>query len=133
MIFVLDSSALIAYLDNEPGAAVVDNILNDLNNTSYAHSINLCEVYYHFVRRENAHTGKQAIHALRQAGLIERQDMGTAFWERVGGLKAKGNISLADCFCITLAEEISGEVVTADHREFDPITLLNICKIRFIR
>lgn len=133
MIYVLDSSAIIAYLDNEPGATVVDSLLNDLNNSCFAHSINLCEVYYNYIRKTNAQTAKRVIGVLRNAGLIERQDMGVEFWERVGSLKAKGGISLADCFCLVLAEELSGEVVTSDRKEFGPFVALKICPIRFIR
>ena len=59
--------------------------------------------------------------------------MNRRFWQRVGGLKARGRISLADCFCIVLAQELSGEVVTSDHHEFDPLVPLGIVPIRFIR
>jgi predicted nucleic acid-binding protein len=44
-----------------------------------------------------------------------------------------GRISLADCFCIVLAQELSGEVVTSDHHEFDPLVPLNLVPITFIR
>ena len=55
------------------------------------------------------------------------------FWRRVGEFKARGRISLADCFCLALAERLSGQVVTSDHKEFDPIVPLNIVPILFIR
>jgi hypothetical protein len=29
--------------------------------------------------------------------------------------------------------EFNGEVITADHREFDPLVPLGLCPIRFIR
>ena len=59
--------------------------------------------------------------------------MGRSFWERVGSHTARGRIALADCFCLALAIELGGEVVTTDHAEFDPLVALGICPIRFIR
>jgi uncharacterized protein with PIN domain len=42
--YVLDASAMVAYLEGEPGAAVVASILADPTAICYAHSMNLCEV-----------------------------------------------------------------------------------------
>jgi hypothetical protein len=64
---------------------------------------------------------------------MERRDMGRRFWLEVGRLKSRGGIALADCFCVALAKRISGQAVTADHREFDPLASLGICPILFIR
>ena len=55
------------------------------------------------------------------------------YWQRVGGHKSRGGISLPDCFCIALAEELSAEVVTTDHGEFDRLVPLGIVPIKFIR
>jgi predicted DNA-binding protein (UPF0278 family) len=59
--------------------------------------------------------------------------MGRRFLQRVGDHKARGRISLPDCFCIALAQELSAEVVTSDHGEFDPLVPLGIVPIKFIR
>jgi hypothetical protein len=64
---------------------------------------------------------------------IECHDMNRSFWQRVGELKARGRISLPDCFCISLAQELGSEVVTIDHGEFDPLVPLGIVPINFIR
>lgn len=45
MIYVLDASAMIAWLRNEPGADVVDDAIRDLGSQCLAHAINLCKVY----------------------------------------------------------------------------------------
>ena len=51
-----------------------------------------------------------------------REDMDIAFWRQAGRYKAIiHRVSLADCFAITLANRIGGELVTSDHREMDPI------------
>ena len=51
---VLDACAMIAFLRGEPGADVVRAILHNPSDACYAHAINLCEVYYDFVRAADA-------------------------------------------------------------------------------
>jgi uncharacterized protein len=133
VISILDACAMIAYLQGEPGSDVVDTLLQDQTSICYAHSINLCEVYYQPIRRSDESTARAGIDDLFAAGVIERTEMGREFWERVGALKARGRIALPDCFCLVLAQELAGQVVTSDHGEFDPLVPLGICPITFIR
>ena len=44
MFYVLDASAMLAYLRNEPGAEIVEDALTAPDSHCSAHSINLCEV-----------------------------------------------------------------------------------------
>ena len=124
---------MIAYLRGETGGTMVDGFLKAPADRCYAHTINLLEVYYGFVRHHGEPTARQALRDLKTAGLIERRTMSQSFTRRVGQLKARGRISLADCFCIVLAQDISGQVVTSDHHEFDPLIPLGIVPICFIR
>src|SRR5712691_6209447 len=132
-VYVLDASALVAYANGEPGGEIVESLLDDLDAICYAHAVNLCEVYYGVLRATDERTARQVIADLRAAGVIERRDMSRRFWSMVGRLKSRGGISLADCFCVALAQRLSGEAVTADHREFDPLVPFGICPILFIR
>ena len=50
MFYVLDASAMLAYLRNEPGAEIVEDALTAPDSHCFAHSINLCEVFYDFFR-----------------------------------------------------------------------------------
>ncbi len=133
MIHILDASAMLAYLKSEPGGDVVNALLQNPAESCYAHIINLCEVYYDFIRQSDEKMAREVIKDLFSDGIIERKDTSRRFWFRVGQLKARGRISLADCFCIALAQELSGQVVTSDHKEFDPLVPLDLCPIRFIR
>lgn len=123
---------MIAYLSGEPGAQVVEALLLD-SAECHAHSVTLCEVYYHFVRAHDVPTARRMIDALLVGGVRERPDMDRDFWERVGDHKARGRIALGDCFCLALAEMLQAQVVTSDHGEFDPLVPLGICPIVFIR
>jgi hypothetical protein len=66
-------------------------------------------------------------------GLGERDDIDGPFWKNVGKLKAQGNISLADCFAISLTNRVGGTLLTSDHHELDAVAAAGICPITFIR
>jgi PIN domain nuclease of toxin-antitoxin system len=133
MIYVLDASAIIAWLRNEPGADVVDNAIKDLNSQCIAHAINLCEVYYDAHRKTGEEHAESVISDLVAVGVIERNDFDQTFWKDVGKLKAGGGISIPDCFAITLTNRLGGALLTSDHGEMDKIAAAGICNITFIR
>jgi PIN domain nuclease of toxin-antitoxin system len=133
MIYVLDASAIIAWLRNEAGADVVDNAINDLNSQCIAHAINLCEVYYDAHRNVDEAHADSVISDLFDVGVIERNDFDQIFWKDVGKLKAGGGISLADCFGIMLTKRVGGTFLTSDHGEMDPLAADGTCNITFIR
>ena len=130
---VLDACAMIALLKAESGEAVVWAHLLDPNNTVYAHSLNLCEVYYHFHRNVGEAAADGAIEDLRYLGVIERSDFDEAFWKEAGKLKAGGKIALADCIAVALTNRVGGTVLTSDHGEFDPVVAVGLCPVTFIR
>jgi predicted nucleic acid-binding protein len=131
---ILDSNAMIAYLRDEAGADVVEGLLLDPGNSCYAHAINLCEVYYDAVRIGGDADAQAALQTLANLRIIFREDIDAAFWQDAGRLKADHRrVALADCFCMALARRLNAELVTSDHREFDPLVALGLCQIHFIR
>lgn len=84
-------------------------------------------------RRRGKSLAVSAFQAFSQAGVVERGDMDTLFWQAVASLKAKGSISLPDCFCVCLAQRLGAIVVTADRNEFTPLDKQGIAPIQFIR
>lgn len=134
MDHVLDACAMIAYLRGEPGADVVADLLSNPDHICYAHAVNVCEVFYDFIRASDLRTAKSALRDLSRVGVRSRRDMGRPFWQRVGQLKGTiRRVSLADCFAIALAETLNAPVVTSDHGEFDPLVARNVCRVVFIR
>ena len=132
--YVLDACALIAFLNREPGASVIDGLLTDPKTLCLAHAINVCEVYYDMVRQSGTLTARQSVADLIAVGVQVRQDIETEFWQQVGDLKVNpGKLSLADCFALALAIRTGATLVTSDHHEFDPIVPLGLCPIQFIR
>ena len=124
---------MIAYLEAETGGDIVRGLLEDVDARCYAHAVNVAEVHYHVMRRSDEVTADASIETLIADGIVVREDMDTAFWKSISRLKARGRLSIADCFCIALAQRLSGEVVTTDHHEFDVLVPLGLCPIRFIR
>lgn len=124
---------MVAYLRGEPGGNIVAGLLVDPDVTCYAHAMNLLEVYYETSRARGTLQARAAIDTLLADGVIVRRDFSRAFWEQIGELKARGRISIADCFCLMLARELGGEVYTSDRHEFTALIPLGICPINFIR
>jgi PIN domain nuclease of toxin-antitoxin system len=134
MIKILDACAMIAYLRGEPGAEIVEALLLDKSNQCLAHAVNLCEVYYDFLRAKDEASALGAIADLNSAGVIARDDMDTQFWQAAGTHKATiKKISLADCFALALANRMQAELVTSDHHEFDAVAEKGYCSVLFIR
>ncbi len=123
---------MVAYLTGEPGGQTVEALLSDPNCACFAHAVNFCEVFYDSLRRTDLNQARQTVTDLLAAGIVERRDMTREFWESVGTFKSQGRISLADCFCLAVARELSAELITSDHREFDPILALGVARIKFI-
>lgn len=123
---------MIAYLQDEDGAEAVEERLAG-NEGCMAHAVNLCEVYYGYLRDEGEDAANTAIETLKGDGLVVREDIDEPFWREVGGYKAANRVSLADCFAIALANLNDGRVVTSDHHEFDAIKEQGVCEVEFIR
>ena len=134
MIYVMDSTAMIALLRREPGHGSVRAILEDQNNVCYAHAINLCEVFYDFACADGEARAEQAIADLFRINVSERDDLDAVFWREVGGLKAvHRRVSLADCCALALTLRLGGELVTSDHHELDALAAAGVCPINFFR
>jgi len=133
-IYVADASAMLAYLRNENGAQVVANVLVDSNNQIFAHSLNLCEVFYDTLRTSGNDIALEALKRLADDGIQTRSDMDDPFWLDVGRLKVSpGHLSLADCIGIALARREKCELLTADHHEMDAVVGTGVVDLLFIR
>ena len=130
---VLDASAMIAVLQGEPGAEVVESVLRDMEKKKVAHGVNMCEMYYHFLRQNNEAAAEGAVSTVLGLKVAVREDMDSVFWRSVGQLKRAHTLALGDCFCVAMAMRLGGEVVTSDHHEMNALVPLKICPILFIR
>ena len=134
MKVIFDACAIIALVKDEVGADVVEQYLLNFSNQCMIHNVNLCEVYYGFLRSDGEEFTKNIIDRLQKSNLTFKDDLSIDFWQQLATYKATiKRISLADCFALTLANREGGVLVTSDRKEFEPIVSLNICDIKFIR
>jgi predicted nucleic acid-binding protein len=116
---ILDSYAVLAFLEDEPGADAVRNLIlkAEEGGIELAMSVvNLGEVWYAIARTTNAETADRYIQEI-QGMAIEVVDVNWALMRQAAAYKAKGKISYADCFVAALAQDRDGEIVTGD-KEF---------------
>lgn len=133
MIVVLDACALIAYLRDEKGADIIEELLLDPNYECLVHAVNLCEVYYDFLRSSDEVAAKSAINDVNLIGIVTREDLDSQLWQEAGRYKVSEKVSLADCFAMALTNRVGAELVTSDHHEFEPIAANGVCSNRFFR
>jgi PIN domain nuclease of toxin-antitoxin system len=135
----LDSSAMLALVQSEPGAAVVDAALTLAGNICYAHEVNLCEVFYQQARRMGEDVAQESLrYLLEDTGVVPFANPDREFLWEVGRLRARVTserlaASLADCFCIATARHLGCAVITSDRAEFEPVAALGLCQVTFIR
>ena len=113
---VLDSWALMAYLEDEPAAEQVANIIADAHEDEIPlllSVVNAGEIWYIIAREASEADANQSIAELRQLG-IEFID---ADWNLALGaayFKSKKKMSYADCFAAALAKQRKAHVITGD-------------------
>ena len=138
MIYVFDSSAMLAYLKAEPGGDVVRDLLDESGATKYAHAVNLCEVFYDFLRSGDSQNAESALTTLKGAGIEERGDMDAMFWRDLAQIIAthrsgSRRLALGDAFGIALTRRLDAAFVTADRGELAAVAAAGTSRITFIR
>jgi predicted nucleic acid-binding protein len=116
---VLDSYALMAFFDDEPGADLVRGLIRkavDKEITLVMCVINLGEVWYSIARTNSPETADQYVAEIKGLG-IEIVDVDWTLTHQAAVFKANGNISYADCFAAGLAKFRRAELITGD-KEF---------------
>jgi PIN domain nuclease of toxin-antitoxin system len=111
--FVLDASALLSILLDEPGRARVNQIVD----RAQIHAVNLAEVIARLVRA--GMPPEKAIEILAGLYLDVDEGFGTAQAEFCGtllGTRRDLGLSLGDCVCLTAAAVSGAVAVTANRR-----------------
>lgn len=129
---IIDAGVLIAYFKGEVGADVFANLIRDDRNILAMHSVNLCEIYYNYLRDDGLETAERAfLQANEIVAIIEKIDQ--QFLKRVGRWKALYLGGIADSFAAATAEEYGCPLVTTDHNDFDPVEAQALLRIVWLR
>lgn len=116
---VLDSFALMAFLQDEPGADAVENLLiaaGEGKARLVMCIVNLGEVWYSTTRAVSSEAANRYIQQI-QGMDIEFVDADWSLTHQAALYKSIGGISYADCFAAALTKTINGELITGD-KEF---------------
>jgi len=122
--YILDACALIALLRNESGADKVAAALNAANNGKakiIINKVNLLEVFYDLYRSLGKDKADIIISEIKRRPIEIIAEITDEVFNEAGRLKASYKISLADSIALAQAITLDGELLTADHHEFDPI------------
>lgn len=119
---VLDSWAIMSYLQGEPSAEKVADIIADAHEDNVPllmSVVNAGEVWYIIARRTSEADADRSLRELKQLG-IEVVDADWDIAHEAGRFKAKHKMSFADCFAAALAKQRKAQLVTGDH-EFNQV------------
>jgi ribonuclease VapC len=115
-VYVLDSFAVLGYLDNEASAPLVRDLLKQARKKTvelWLSLLNYGEVLYIVERERGLHKAQQTIGILDQLPVtiagVDRQAVFLA-----AHFKARHSVSYADAFAATLAQTKGGELLTGD-------------------
>jgi predicted nucleic acid-binding protein len=120
--YVLDSYAVLAFLNNEPPAQDIEDVLRLARKGEleiYMSWVNLGEVYYRLHRVYNRQTALQVVEIIK-AWPVELLPAEEKITMLAGDIKAKYRLSYADAFAAATAVYTNGILLTGDH-EFKPL------------
>lgn len=116
---VLDSYAVMAFLEDEPGADLVRGLILKAEESDLKllmSVVNLGEVWYSIARTTSPETADQYVREI-QGMAIETVDADWQLTRQAAAFKAEGNIAYGDCFAAALAKDRKADLVTGD-KEF---------------
>jgi ribonuclease VapC len=119
---VLDSYALMAFFEDEPGADLVRGLLLKAEESDLKllmSVVNLGEVWYSIARTTSPETADEYIHEI-QGMAIDIVDADWQLTHQAAVFEANGNIAYGDCFAAALAKNREAELITGD-KEFETL------------
>jgi predicted nucleic acid-binding protein len=135
--FILDACALLALFNDEKGADIVENLLDQAGKneiTIIMNATNLIEVYYDRIRAvgtEKADVIIQNIYDKFPVSIIET--LSHDIIREAARLKAVGKMSFADTILIATAVCTGATVVTCDHIELEDVQKQDLVPFNWIR
>ena len=134
--YVLDACAMLAVLSDEPGADVVEEIYDKAASGEAVlamNKLNLLEVYYVLIREYSKERADGFYSEVRHLPIQIYHEITDKVFTEAGQLKASYKISLADSIALAQTIVLGGELLTADHHEFDAIERSEAIRFRWIR
>ncbi len=134
-VYVLDACALIALLNREAGADKVVAAYKKAESGEaqiIMNRVNLLEVYYGYYRDKGKEYADKVMAGIAQS-IVSISEFDKEIFPVAGRLKASYRISLADSIALAQAIVSGGELLTADHHEFDALEGKESLRFHWIR
>jgi predicted nucleic acid-binding protein len=129
--YVLDASALLRFFEDGPGAARVEDLINQAEGGRVRlllSAVNWGEVYYVIRRARGKEEAESQSYKFRSIP-VEVVDVDWQRAERAGAYRQKFRIPYADAFAAALAAEHTAILLTGD---YDFKTIENVIKVEFL-
>jgi len=120
--YVLDSWAVIAYLEDEPSGEQIEDLIATAHEEQipiYMNVINLGEVWYTFAREISEEEADVSVKTLRDLR-IQFEDANWELTQEAARFKSKNKMSYTDAFAAALAKVKKADLITGDN-EFKPL------------
>jgi predicted nucleic acid-binding protein len=120
--YVLDSWAVIAYLEDEPSGEQVEDLIATAHEEEipiYMSVINVGEIWYTMAREISEEEANASVKSLRDLR-IQFEDVNWEIAQEAARFKSQNKISYADAFAAALAKVKKAELITGD-KEFIPL------------
>ena len=114
--YVMDSFAMIAFFEDEPGAGQVGAILEALikrKAKAFMSVVNWGEIYYNTMREQGTREAEDVIKQFNKYP-IQLVEADQAITYEAAKLKGKYKIAYADCFAAALSLRLKAPIVTGD-------------------
>lgn len=114
---IFDSYAFFAYINDEEGADLVDELLQQATENRiviYLHRINWGEIYYKMYRKRGSKRAEEIIQKIDALPIVVDDTFDGDFVKAVAEVKGKHPVSYADAFAINLALSKNIPLVTDD-------------------
>ena len=134
--YCLDACALIAFLCDEPGADVVEQLLIEAERKNISlimHRINLLEVYYGIEKSEGKSRADEILKSIYKLPITFIDKINDLIFFTASYFKSNYRLSLADAIALATSKTRKAKLVSSDHHEFDILERNNEINIKWIR
>jgi len=134
--YAFDVCALIALINDEEGADVVERLLVESSHGGCSISMNkynLLEVYYGYLRSNGEQFAENILTIVENSGIRIFNVLTDELFRHASRFKVSYKISLADAIALAQASIEDGLLVTADHHELDAVENDGKLKFHWIR
>jgi len=114
--YVLDTWAVIAYLEDEPSAQQIADLIATAHEESipvYMTVVNVGEVWYNIAREISEEDANSSVKELRDLR-IQFVDVDWELTQEAARFKSQHKMSYADCYAAALAKTKKADLVTGD-------------------